>query len=135
MASPVVYSINELVAYKEKLCLIQGITKTIHGFNTYHLEDIESDKVYVAHKHELTKATEVITLDQDFGEEFELQIPVPPILVAPKTEAPAAPKSNRFLDLREEQVDAIADSRTAKNTNIQTKWGLNVFKGECKMMV
>ena len=73
MAEPVVYCVNEVVGYKDRLYLITAITKTQGGFNRYTLEDIDSPDAYLAYKHELEKAQDVVLVecfsDELFGED------------------------------------------------------------------
>ena len=126
MAEPVVYSVNEVVGYKDRLCLITAITKTQAGFNRYTLEDIDSEDAFLAHKHELARAQDVIVVGA-FGEELFTDQPGQ---VQGTVEPPAAAKqSTRFADLTEEEVDRLAEARTSKNTNIQTKWGVKIMTG------
>ena len=126
MASQLSFNINEMVGYKGRICLIQGIAKTILGYNTYTIEDIDSDAVFVAHKHELSKVAELDLTDDIVFDESPAAVP---------PTAPLESQNNRFHELKEHEVDAIADARTAKNTNTQTKWALNILRGEYQLIL
>ena len=135
MAEPVVYSVNEIVGYKDRLCLITSITKTQMGFNRYTLEDIDSSDAYLAHKHELEKAQNVVLVecfsDELFGEDVAggMEEGGGKVQENPRPAAPAT-ETTRFADLSAEEVDKLAEARTSKNTNVQTKWGVKIFRGE-----
>ena len=127
MAEPVVYSVNEVVGYKDRLCLIITISKTQAGFDRYTLEDIDSEDAFLALKHELVRAQDVIVMGA-FGEELFTD---PPGQVQETVEPPAAAKqSTRFADLTEEEVDRLAEVRASNNINIQTKWGVKILTGD-----
>ena len=49
MAEPTVFHIGEVVGYRDRVCLVKSITATNHEFNTFELEDIDEDMVYVAY--------------------------------------------------------------------------------------
>ena len=135
MAEPVVYSVNEAVGYKDRLCLITAITKTQGGFNRYTLEDIDSPDAYLAHKHELEKAQDVVLVesfsDELFGEDVAggMEEGGGNVQENPRPAAPAT-EITRFADLSAEEVDKLAKARTSKNTNVPTKWGVKIFRGK-----
>ena len=144
MAEPTMFHIGEVVGYRERVCLVKSITATNHGFNTFELEDIDEDVVYVAYKHELVKAIDLpaLSLGQE-GEFAEILVRPMPEGAVPTAEAAVPdsapldhPVSNpaatggRFVRLTAAEVDSVASARTAKNTNEQTKWGTKIFKGK-----
>ena len=47
----------------------------------------------------------------------------------PRPAAPATETTN-FADLSAEKLDNVAEARTSKNTNVQTKWGVKIFRGK-----
>ena len=129
MAQPSVFHVGELVGYRDMVCLIRSINVTNHGFNVFELENIDEDETYLAYKHQLVKAIDLPTLDQegDFAE--ILLAPQPEASIAtgePAVPAPAPLKHQdpaplqpkpRFATLTEAEVDSVASARTAKNTN------------------
>ena len=116
MAEPVVYSVNEVVGYKDRLCLITAITKTQGG------------------KHELEKVQDVVLVecfsDELFGEDVAggMEEGGGKVQENPRPAAPAT-ETTRFADLSAE-IDKLAEARTSKNTNVQTKWGVKIFIGK-----
>ena len=89
----------------------------------------------MAHKHDLEKAHDVVLVecfsDELFGEdvaggmeEAGGEVQENPRPAAPETE------TTRFADLSAEEVDKVAEARTRKNTNLQTKWGVKIFRGK-----
>ena len=60
---------SEAVGYRNTICLIKAIEKSVLGYNVYHLEDVFQDQHYVAAKHELTKVTTMIDVPQEFDNE------------------------------------------------------------------
>ena len=143
MTEPTVFLIGEVVGYRDRVCLMKSITATNHCFNTFELEDIDEDVVYVAYKHKLVKAIDLpaISLGQE-GDFAEILVrpmsegAVPTAEAALPDSAPLErPASNpaatggQFVRLRADEVDSVASARTAKNTNEQTKWGTKIFKG------
>ena len=93
MAEPTMFHIGEVVGYRERICLVKSITATNHGFNTFELEDIDEDVVYVAYKHELVKAIDLpaLSLGQE-GEFAEILVRPMPEGAVPTAEA-AVPDS------------------------------------------
>ena len=143
MTEPTAFLIGEVVGYRDRVCLVKSITVTNHCFNTFELEDIDEDVVYVAYKHKLVKAIDLpaISLGQE-GEFAEILVRPMPEGAVPTAEAALPdsaplerPASNpaatggRFVRLRADEVDSVASARTVKNTNEQTKWGTKIFKG------
>ena len=123
MADPTVYSIGEVVQHKDGIYVIEGITKITQGYNVYKLLNIDTHQCVNAFKHQLVKATQLaLSLDDSFtnsenasADQLHLtEVPIP---------------SNRFATLTEIDINNIADARTSKNTDVQTKWGLKIFKG------
>ena len=143
MAEPTMFHIGEAVGYRERVCLVKSTTATNHGFNTFELEDIDEDVVYVAYKHELVKAIDLpaLSLGQE-GEFAEILVRSMPEGAVPTAEAAvpdsaplehpisnAAATGGRFVRLTAAEVDSVASARTAKNTNEQTKWGTKNLQG------
>ena len=120
MATPVVYTVGELVEYKEKFCKILAINRNTYGWNDYILEDIRDSKRYRAHKGEIMKMQDLMT-PMEFDVEIESEM----------EENVEAPKP-RFPTLESSQIDEIAEGRIAKNTSIQTKWAIKILRGNQK---
>ena len=120
MATPVVYTVGELVEYKEKFCKILAINRNTYGWNDYILEDIRDSKRYRAHKGEIMKMQDLMT-PMEFDVEIESEM----------EENVETPKS-RFPTLESTQIDEIAEGRIAKNTSIQTKWAIKILRGNQK---
>ena len=117
------------------LSRLPRLTKTQGGFNRYTLEDIDSPDAYLAHKHELEKAQDVVLVeyfsDELFGEDVAggMEEGGGKVQENPRPAAPAT-ETTRFADLSAEDVDKLAEARTSKNTNVQTKWGVKIFRGK-----
>ena len=163
------YDVGELVSYRNQICLISEVRPTQGGYNTYFLEDIDEDRMYVAFKHQLEKAIhlDIVTLDdiddvvitqpmvgpqqpgasQSTSEAAitpstnleTLTVPSCPLSPRPSTSTgvatvptPTVKGKSRFPTLTATDVDELASSRTSKNTNEQTKWGVKLFRGEWK---
>ena len=119
MASPVMFTVDELVEFNQKYCLITDITKNKHGWNIFTVQDIVSEEKFSAHKSQLKKV-ENIWLD-DFQEPMTME-------VDEQKENIPAPK--RFASLTPEDVDKIADARNCNSTKTQTKWAIKIMRGE-----
>ena len=135
MAEPVVYNIGEVVGYKNSICMIEGIIKTSHGYNVYKLLDVDTNSYNIAHKHQLLKATELHMFSDSFTEQECHQDE----FVENETESeevvkPVEPNS-RFAALSAQDLDGIAAARISKNTDIQTKWGLKIFRGKTEAWI
>ena len=121
MASQATFTVNEIVGYKDSICIIEEIHMTNLGFNVYKLCDIENKKKYTAHKPDLKKAT---TVDLEFD---EMDIVNETVV---KNTNETVVKNTRFAELSDSAIDKIADSRVCKNTKIQTAWGVKIFRGK-----
>ena len=58
-------------------CLIRSINVTSHGFNVFELGNIDEDETCLAYKHQLVKAIDVPTLDQEASIATDPAVPAP----------------------------------------------------------
>ena len=132
MASPVpkVWTIGELAAVRSLLCRIIGIQKNLLGINLYTVEFVDSKHVDVVYKQELSDTG----LDQLFANDEELStVTVDPSFLecTNSDDVKPAPVQNkgRHVQLSEEDILDIANSRLSKNTEEQTRWAICLYKG------
>ena len=128
MAEPVVYSMAEVVGYKDRLYRDYqvaggGFSWYMGGggggggrFSRYTLEDIDSADVYLAHKHEMEKAQNVVLVEcfsyELFGEDLAAGMQENGGEVQ-ENHRPAVPATEiRFADLGAKGADWLAEART-----------------------
>jgi hypothetical protein len=130
-SGPVVYSGGDLVVFSGKLCVVQDITPVPLGFNRYSVSNVETGELYSAQKHQLEK----FMLDDD-AEVLEVSWDEPIVLDSdhtlslPEPAVSAVPSTSRHAVLSDKELDLVANQRLALNTENQTKWAVNLFKGK-----
>ena len=121
------FEIYEFVTYRGCTCIITDIKNNL-GFNTYLLANLDSRSRHQAWRHEIERCP--VTVISSFTDEIDFgtvnQNPEP---------------KQRFAEVTEEELTALEQKRTAKSTQHQTAWGVQVFRGEfstwfcCQMFV
>ena len=116
-----------------KFVLIDNILQHDLGWKYFVCRDLDTGDLTNANAHELDIVT-VVNMDLD--EDIAMPSTAPPTLPAMSTPAfypsditPAA-KNGRFVECTNEELDAIAKSRTAESTDSQTKWAVHLTKGK-----
>lgn len=133
-----VFSINQIVTFKGKTCLIQDIQKIL-GFHQYEVVDIDTGAVMISMGYQMTSCEDVYhALLPDFldVEMPEIEIPMPEIEIP--TPAPAEKKptpqenvnnSGRWAKMSEADLNALAENRHSAYTGNQTRWAVRAFRG------
>ena len=130
--APVPFVLNgQFVSFNGTTCLVTGIDPKL-GFNKYSLLDIDSGRSILAHRHELERV-EVLDmgLEQElFGMDAEMDCGENSYVDLLDEEKPSRPVTDRFAKISTEELDKISAERNCPNTMQQTKWAMNIFRGE-----
>ena len=141
MADSDQFEVNEVVAYKDKICLIRSVRHVKIGTNmikAFEIEDVLEDGKYHVYKHDMHKITDIMEVE-DFAEDAAevadtgatAQMPMESSADAIElTTTPTPPTQGRFAELSSADVDTLISGRTSENTNEQTRWALKIFRGK-----
>ena len=61
--SPVIFEEDEIVGFKDKICIIKAIRQAKLGYHLFELTDIDTQATYVSFKHQLSKAVTLPEFD------------------------------------------------------------------------
>ena len=124
MATQSVFTEKEIVLYRNAKCMIQNIEKSVLGFNLYNIIDIDTGEVHLVNKHEI-QVTDLPEMDWDTD------------IILEEIESDAENDENeekenlprRHAELDDEEIEEVANQRLSRSTGHQTKWAVNLFKG------
>ena len=125
ISQPDRFEIGDPVIFNSRVCVVQAVQNTHLGYKSYNIVDCETGKECNMSKHQLTKPkiTECNMQDVNWDENLvfvELSDPVTGLTVQP----------TRHVQMNEDEIDQIAQSRLSANSEKQTKWVVNMLKGK-----
>lgn len=147
------WSKGELLMCRGLLCTLVDIERSPLGFNLYRIQFVDSGEFDVVANHLLSEIEIVDTLFSDNVEEdWDVgTVSASDVVTVATTSvshqlgvqgdqsesmsvlfggmAPSASKS-RHCHLTDAEIDDVAKSRLSIHTENQTKWAVNLFKGE-----
>ena len=131
MATPVKYCVGETVYCGDILCKIENILHTNLGFNKYQVCDVQTGERWTVTKENLEKFTmdENEEIGWDAVYQPEQQPEYEEIIEHQKNEDIHQQIQSRHAVMTDCEIDQVARERLSRNTEQQTKWSVNLFKG------
>ena len=132
---PPVFSLNQIINFKGKTCLITNIFKVL-GFHQYEVVDIDTGHRMRAMGYQMAPSEEVSAalLPEFQMMEEEIEIPAEPSSsTITTTESDNVNtdtvNSARWAKMTEIELNALAENRHSQYTANQTRWAAKAFKG------
>ena len=132
MASQAVFAVGDIVTCRGKTCLLTEIRNQL-GFNRYFLTNLDTGENLTGFGYELGKCEiQAVGLEDEMDE--ELTVAVDEQATDADADADAMVENEdddeRWADLTNDDIDRLAENRHSKHTATQTKWAVQVFRGE-----
>ena len=115
-----------------KVVMITTINNSL-GYNMYGVVDIDSGHQFTAYRYQMEKTEEIAAALLPENDIFEEAVKEEAMdEVDPIAEPDASTSTEgRWADMTEDAVDKLASNRHSIHTSTQTKWAVQVFRGEC----
>ena len=120
---------GQVVLLNTLLCIIEDIELSAIGYREFHIMYVDSRVRRVVPKHELSPVEGLYLKDiPEMAWDTVIALPAEPSEVKQHQE-----NITRHASVSSEQLDEIAAERLSKNTEQQTRWAVNIFRGNYKI--
>lgn len=121
-----VFEVGDIVVYDNNLYMLDSIQNTHLGYRSYNIRSLENGTILNVSKHLISKPeiTDLDISEINWDDEIEENV------------SESGPQNNiqgnRHVIMSEEEINEVAAARLSHNTEAQTKWAANLFRGKYK---